>query len=337
MGPDPRVILDGWLSGRYVRDDGQVVIGRVWDDDTRYRYGLLLAGIDAPDGWTYSWFDYIGPLVWTFEPVHLADWAGRVPNLDRSPMSEAGRARAVSAVRSFYAHCVDDLGARSWKAASWDIPSRRRLVGTVAASGRDPLTPAQTEALRQAAAEYSGRAPELARLVAYLCLAQVRPGQACGLDLAHVSLDDQDGPTWRLPGKNNAASAVIGRSHIPRPLIVPLAQYLAVRTHRAPWSTATTGPLLTSAGGTRGGAGGQALRSVTLTRILRAVAASHPDLEPIAGRITPDLVAHSPSPFGEVATARTWSQAEAEAKAKAAKAAKAAVSSRRPGRVGSGP
>ncbi|MGA5425135.1 hypothetical protein [Streptomyces lavendulocolor] len=48
--PDPYAILRGWLAGTYVRPDGQEVRGRAWDDDTRYRYGLLLAGIDAPAG-----------------------------------------------------------------------------------------------------------------------------------------------------------------------------------------------------------------------------------------------------------------------------------------------
>ncbi|MEU5756840.1 hypothetical protein [Streptomyces sp. NPDC047829] len=109
--PDPRAILRRWLAGAYVRPDGQEVRGRAWDEDTRYRYGLLLAGIDAPAGWRGDWFTYIGDLVWHFEPLHIQDWAARLTNLDGSPMAAASRGRAVSAVRGFYTHCEEDLGA----------------------------------------------------------------------------------------------------------------------------------------------------------------------------------------------------------------------------------
>src|SRR5690349_12849752 len=109
--PDPSAILTGWLSGAYVRPDGQEVTGRVWDEDTKYRYGLYLAGIDAPPGWKQDWFTYIGDLVWHFEPLHIQDWASRLTAFDGTPLAPASRSRAVSAVRSYYAHCEDDLGS----------------------------------------------------------------------------------------------------------------------------------------------------------------------------------------------------------------------------------
>ncbi|GGT56287.1 hypothetical protein GCM10010271_70170 [Streptomyces kurssanovii] len=48
QAPDPYAILEGWLAGAYTSPGGQEVRGRAWDDDTRYRYALLLAGTDAP-------------------------------------------------------------------------------------------------------------------------------------------------------------------------------------------------------------------------------------------------------------------------------------------------
>lgn len=48
---DPHATLHGRLSGAYVRPDGQEVHGRAWDEDTKYRYGLYLAGWEAPAGW----------------------------------------------------------------------------------------------------------------------------------------------------------------------------------------------------------------------------------------------------------------------------------------------
>ncbi|WP_405593959.1 hypothetical protein OG741_00510 [Streptomyces sp. NBC_01410] len=122
--PDPYAVLAGWLAGAYIWPDGQEVRGRAWDDDTRYRYGLLLAGIDAPSAWRQNWFTYIGDLVWHFETPHIQDWAGCLTNLDGSPMAAASGGRAVSAVRSFYAHCSDNLGA-----ARWNLPPRRALAG----------------------------------------------------------------------------------------------------------------------------------------------------------------------------------------------------------------
>ncbi|GGN40934.1 hypothetical protein [Streptomyces fuscichromogenes] len=80
--PDPYAVLTGWLSGAYVRPDGQEGIGRVWDEDTKYRYGLRLAGREALPGWKQDWFRYIGDLVWHFEPLHIQDWASRLTAFD---------------------------------------------------------------------------------------------------------------------------------------------------------------------------------------------------------------------------------------------------------------
>ncbi|MFD4412455.1 hypothetical protein [Streptomyces sp. NPDC058475] len=285
--PDPYAILTGWLSGAYVRPDGQQVIGRVWDEDTKYRYGLYLAGIDAPPGWKQDWFTYIGDLVWHFEPLHIQDWASRLTAFDGSPLAAASRGRAVSAVRSFYAHCEDDLGA-----ARWNLPPRRALAGPTPPAERETLTRFQTDALRTAADRYRGTHPERARLAAYMTLAGLRPGQSIAVVMQYVQRDNQAGPTWRLPVKNNSSSAVGPLTPIPRPLVWALDEYLPVRTHKAPHSTETKGPLLLSRTG-------RGLDHVTFTRVLREVAATHPGLEEIAPSLHPDVVAHSPSPFAD--------------------------------------
>lgn len=274
---DPREILTAWLAGNYVRADGQIVMGRTWDDDTRYRYEQAMD----------SWLEYIGDLVWQAQPLHISDWASRIRNLDGSVMSDAGRGRAASAIRSFYRHCEDDLGADGWH-----FPRRARLVGPVRPKKPQVrYTPHQMDALRTAADRYSGPGAERSRLAVYLCMAGLRPGQATGLWLQHIHRDDQNAPTWRLPAKNNNGDAVASLAEIPRPILWALDEYLPVRAYRPPTSTETTGPLLTSRYG-------KPLDVVvTFPRMVRTVAMSHPDLEELAAGLSPDGVAHSPSPF----------------------------------------
>ncbi|MFJ4008025.1 hypothetical protein ACIPWL_31925 [Streptomyces sp. NPDC090023] len=287
QNPDPYTILHGWLAGAYTRPDGQEVRGRVWDDDTRYRYGLYLAGWEAPTGWKQDWFTYIGDLVWHFTPLHIQDWASKLTAFDRTPLAAASRGRAVSAVRSFYTHCENDLGA-----ARWNLPPRRALAGPTPPATRETLTRFQTDALRTAADRYRGLHPERARLAAYMTLAGLRPGQSIAVVMQYIQRDNAAGPAWRLPVKNNSASAVGDLSPIPRPLVWALDDYLPARTPKAPHSTETEGPLLLSRTG-------RGLDHVTFTRLLREVAATHPDLTDMAPTLHPDIVAHSPSPFAD--------------------------------------
>ncbi|MDQ0798183.1 hypothetical protein [Streptomyces sp. B1I3] len=68
--------------------------------------------------------------------LHIQDWATRLTNLGGSPMAAASRGRAVSAVRSFYAHCEQDLGS-----ARWNLPPRRALAGPTNATSSPPTRP----------------------------------------------------------------------------------------------------------------------------------------------------------------------------------------------------
>jgi site-specific recombinase XerD len=281
------VILRGWLAGAYQLPDGQKVFGHAWDDDTRYRYGLLLAGFDAPLGWSGDWFTYIGNRIWHFNPGDIQTWAAHLTNLDGTVMADSSRGRAVSAVRSFYKHCEDDLGA-----ARWNLPSRRALLGPTSPAQREQLTAFQMDALRTAADRYRGLHAERARLAVYMTLAGLRPGQSIAVVLQHIKRDNQVGPTWRLPAKNNGASAVMASQKIPRPVVWALDDYLPVRPHRAPHSTDHDGPLLLSFSG-------RGLDRMTFPKLIRAVAATHPDLKEIAPTLLPDVVAHSPCPFAD--------------------------------------
>ncbi|MFB7327034.1 hypothetical protein [Streptomyces sp. NPDC056190] len=99
-----------------------------------------------------------------------------------------------------------------------------------------------------------------------MTLANLRPGQSIAVVMQHIQRDNAAGPTWRLPVKNNSASAVGPLTPLPRPLVWALDEYLPVRTHKAPHSTQTEGPLLVSRTG-------RGLDRVTFTRLLRDVAA----------------------------------------------------------------
>ncbi|MFJ4960226.1 hypothetical protein [Streptomyces sp. NPDC088739] len=279
------------MTGRYVRHDGQEITGRVWDPDTQYRYRQALADwpVSLPrrsQPYDQSWFSYIGDdLVWDFDRAHVIDWAARLVNADGSSMAETSRARAASAVRSFYAHCEVQLGA-----SSWGLPARVHLVGAARPVPRKALDPAEMDALRTAADRYRGPHAERGRLVVYLTLVGLRPGQTTGLWLGHISRTDQRGAMWRLPAKNNSSSAVAPWTKVHPEVVWAIDEYLAVRTHRAPASTETTGPLLVSYRG-------NSFDRPTITKVIRTVAATHPALEELAPGLLPDAVAHSPSPF----------------------------------------
>ncbi|MFF2305963.1 hypothetical protein ACFVVP_26070 [Streptomyces sp. NPDC058128] len=287
--PDPRAILDAWLAGSYVRADGQPVVGRAWDDDTVYRYTTALADWSVyPPGqapYDQSWFAYIGTEVWHFTADDIRAWADQLTNQDSTVMSEAARARAASAVRSFYKHCEDALGATSWR-----LPRRSQLVGSVPVKEPKLLSRDQMEALRFAADGYRGPMPERARLAVYFALAGLRPGQAIGLALLQIQRHDQNAPTWRLPAKNNSASAVAAPVPIPLPVVWALDYYLPVRTWKPPHSSETTGPVLVSRLG-------RGLDRVTFPKLIRAVAATHPFLTEDAAALVPDVIARSPAPF----------------------------------------
>ncbi|MGW4043457.1 hypothetical protein [Streptomyces sp. NPDC004721] len=83
--------------------------------------------------------------------LHIQDWAARLTNLDGTPLAAASRGRAVSAVRSLYRHCEEDLGA-----ARWNLPPRRALAGPTPPAERERYTRFQMDALRTVADRYRG-------------------------------------------------------------------------------------------------------------------------------------------------------------------------------------
>lgn len=124
--------------------------------------------------------------------------------------------------------------------------------------------------------------PERARLAVYLALAGLRPGQAIGLSLLQIQRDDRNAPTWRLPAKNNSASAVAAPVPIPLPVVWALDDYLPAGTWKPPHSTETSGPVLVSRPG-------RVLDRMTFPKLIRSVAATHRFLTEDAAGLSPDL------------------------------------------------
>ncbi|MGW2181226.1 hypothetical protein ACWCXX_24635 [Streptomyces sp. NPDC001732] len=272
--PDPYRILDDWLAGSWTGADGQEVAGRAWSDDAKYRYREIL----------HDWFHYIGDQVWSAQALHIAHWSETLRTKDGArPLHPTTRRRAVSVVRSYYTHC-DDLGRDGDH-----LPARRILAGPAPQRPPAGLRPDQGIALMSAADRYRGPMPERARLAVYLLLAGLRPGQAVRLRADSIRRE-QHRVMGAIPQKNNTASATAW-TELPRPVVWALDDYLPVRTWRTPHSTATTGPLLLS----RNGRGID--RVNTLKDIVRTVAHTHPDLTELAPTLSPDAVAHTPSPF----------------------------------------
>jgi hypothetical protein len=50
-----------------------------------------------------------------------------------------------------------------------------------------------------------------------MTLAGLRPGQSIAVVMQYIQRDNAAGPAWRLPVKNNSASAVGDLTPIPRP------------------------------------------------------------------------------------------------------------------------
>lgn len=280
-GPDPYRILDNWLAGSWTRADGQEVTGHAWSDDADYRYRDIVA----------SWLRHIGRQVWNYHPQQITHWSQTLRTKDGTrPLGQAARTRAVSVIRSYYRHCDEDLGR-----GGYNLPPRRVLAGPAPQKPARHLEPAQGVALMSAADRYRGLMPERARLAVYLLLSNLRPGQVVRFHVSGIRRE-HDRVMGAIPQKNNTDSATAW-TELPRPVVWALNEYLPVRTWKEPYSNASTGPLLLSRNG-------RAIDRVnTLKDIVRAVAATHPDLEEIAPTLSPDAVAHTLSPFGPPAAA----------------------------------
>ncbi|MCX5409817.1 hypothetical protein OHA37_38975 [Streptomyces sp. NBC_00335] len=224
-------------------------------------------------------------------PAALQEWA----------VGYAGAARsrdACGAVRSFYRWLETPAGAGG--PGLVPIGTARSLQfqrgGNFAAGllGRELWTPDQCRWLAQAADRYQGtrrEGPHRARALVYLCLNHylggrsseadvLRPGQIAAMRLRGRH-QEQHRTTWDVPQKN-AASDATRLQPVHHDGVRAIDEYLPQRAAALP----DTGHLFTTVNG-------RPLEPQSLLRILRSVAATHPDLEEAARTLSADAVTHS--------------------------------------------
>ncbi|WP_127361674.1 hypothetical protein [Actinacidiphila soli] len=220
-----------------------------------------------------GWIPFIAELVWEATPWHVDAWLNQWQGAVRS------RSRRRSAVFGFYEHAVGE-GIVPGNPAR---PIRNGVTADL--PGRVKLTRRQAGMLRSAADRYA--APR-DRLLVYLLLADLRPGQVVGVYMESIYREQQR-VTSKVPLKGGGSE----KWEWPAECVEALDGYLPGRMWRQPHSSAGTGPLLTSRNGRKVDA------ESTPRRIVREVAAAHPGLVELAPHITADGVALSLSPFAD--------------------------------------
>ncbi|MDX2391111.1 hypothetical protein NJL88_13850 [Streptomyces sp. DK15] len=223
----------------------------------------------------------------------LQNWAIDYASAARS------RDAACGAVRSFYrwAETPAAAGGPDLVPPGTAKSLQFQAGGNFAAGlpGRDLLTPDQCRWLAQAADRYPGtrrEGPQRARALVYLSLNHylwnrhstddiLRPGQITAMRL-NGRHQEQHRTTWDVPQKN-AASDATRLQPVHHDAVRAIDEYLPQRAT----ARDDTGHLFTTING-------RPLEPQSLIRILRAVAATHPDLEDLAPNLSADATTHSP-------------------------------------------
>lgn len=258
--PDPNDVFAAWLA-------------TLTNDKTHYGYEHDVG----------SWLAFIADHVWHAEPLHVETWASGEGGAARS------RVRRIAAVRSFYEYCLAQREQQPELRVVRRNPALRALRGSVNGLPHRMVLEAKQDrdALISAADRYTaGRYPLRDRLLVYLLMWNLRPGQAAGLIVdRHYFVREQQRITLKVPLKGGGWS---DPEPVPAMVAVAIDDYLPHRVTVAPYSTEETGPLLTSRAGKRIDA------DHTAVSIVRKIAATHPLLRDRVEEITADGIAQSP-------------------------------------------
>lgn len=226
-----------------------------------------------------AFMDKVGLDALRATPSHVKTW------LDAQGGAVRARARRVSALSAYYAYAMQMGHARA-------NPAVAQLRGRPQDEPNLPqLAPGQMHLIRWGADQHTGPTAARDRLLMYLMLAGLRSRQITELRLADLHFEQHrlSCDIWQKGGGTR-------RYAVPDEIRQAVRTYQPERTWRPPASHEESGPLLTTYRGNPLDA------NVTPAAILRATLAlarhcPDPDAPELTGRITPDIVAHSPSPF----------------------------------------
>lgn len=274
---DARTVLATWLDEH--------------NPDRRGKQGRLLQGT-SPERYAEhvtAWLDFIEDTVrigaWRAQPSHFVTW------LDMKGGSVRTRALRVSAVGAFYAYahekgCVQTTPVHpKMGTGAWNAPRTQKL------------TDGQMALIRYGADQLPARD----RLLVYLLLVGLRSRQITELTVQDLVFEQHrmTADVWQKGGGTR-------RLAFPDEIRAAVKQYLdvdddgrPVRTFKEPHSYKDRGPLLVSYRG-QGLDANATPRTVLQLAVAAALACPDPDAPELPARIKPDMVALSPSPFGEL-------------------------------------
>jgi integrase len=270
--------------------DARTVLATWLDEPNPHRRGKegrLLQGT-SPDRYkeiVTDWLDFmdglrLDPL--KAQPSHVKTW------LDSRGGAVRYRALRQSALSAYYTHAIGSGHA------TYD-PALTELRGRPQDEPETPkLSPGQMALLQWGADRLQSDYPERDRLFAYLQLAGLRSGQVRALTVQEIVFE-QGRTTADIQQKGGGPRRYV----LPPEVVALIRAYLQVRTWRPPHSYEERGPLLVSYRG-------RALDTQTTPRTIwrQVLALAHAcadeDVPELPARVTPDMIALSPSPFGEL-------------------------------------
>lgn len=282
---DARTVLATWLDEH--------------NPDRRGKQGRLLQGT-SPERYAehvVAWLDFIEDTVaigaWRAQPSHFVTW------LDMKGGGVRTRALRVSAVGAFYTysqhfgHTTTSPVHPKMGTGAWNAPKTEKL------------TDGQMALIRWGADHLTGATAARDRLLVYLLLVGLRSRQLVELTVQDLVFEQHrmTADVWQKGGGTR-------RLAFPDEIRTVVKAYLDVdadgeplhRTYQPPHSHKDQGPLLVSYRGHPLDANSTP-RAVLQLAVAAALACPDPDAPELPARVKPDMVALSPSPFGELENA----------------------------------